>query len=153
MKFTLAIKHKVHQACIKVVADKIKLINQNLAELMHAKTSETKSSAGDKYETGMAMIQNQEELFKTQRAQYYSQQAALNKLDPGTAHEIAQRGSLVQTTAGIFYLSAALGKLELDGMEVFAVSMESPIAQALENGKVQDEYVVNGLKNRILLLI
>ena len=58
IKNPIEFKQKVHLACVKLVQEQLDTIQSSLDQLMEAKTNETKSSAGDKYETGMAMIQD-----------------------------------------------------------------------------------------------
>ncbi|MFT4838171.1 MAG: hypothetical protein ACI9V9_000075, partial [Oleispira sp.] len=62
-------KKTVNTHCLETVGERLTTIEKNLDSLMDAKRNETKSSAGDKYETGRAMIQNEEELYKRQRAE------------------------------------------------------------------------------------
>ena len=53
----MTIKDLLLQKCIEFVSQKIKTIEHSILELRLAASSETKSSVGDKYETGRAMIQ------------------------------------------------------------------------------------------------
>ena len=50
-------KDRLLQKCTEFVSQKIKTIEHSILELRLAANSETKSSVGDKYETGRAMIQ------------------------------------------------------------------------------------------------
>ncbi len=116
-----------------------------MAELKDALGSESKSTAGDKHETGRAMIQLEQE-----RAGHQLRQAeelllalqAINTMLPPT--ETIQLGSLAITDKGSFYISVGLGKITLDGKLYYAVSPTAPIAVALLGKRVGDGPVFNG---------
>jgi hypothetical protein len=50
-------------------------------------------------------------------------------------HSSVQMGSLVQTDKALFYISVALGKIEFEALELFAISPVSPLAQEFLNAK------------------
>ena len=56
MKNTLLIKKELLQACFQFVEEKHNTISKSIASNKKDLFSETKSSAGDKHETGRAMI-------------------------------------------------------------------------------------------------
>jgi hypothetical protein len=127
-----ALKEKVHERCLQLVMEKLNAITNTMNSLMEAKTTETKSSAGDKYETGMAMIQNQEAQLLQQQAESKNMLVKLRQIDRDVAHEQVETGALIITNKEFFYVSAALGKITIDNTEVFAISLESPLAQAMK---------------------
>lgn len=137
------LKLKMNELCLKIVGDRLDMIENNLNDLMNAKQNETKSSAGDKYETGRAMIQNQEELFKTQRAQTKEILNNLLKIDPDKRCTQVEPGALVQLPNGYFYMSAGMGKLELKDHDFFALSMGSPLGQAMKFKSVGESFNFN----------
>lgn len=110
-------------------------IEKNLDSLMDAKRNETKSSAGDKYETGRAMIQNEEELYKRQRAETSKILDQLLRIDPDKECHHIEPGALVILSSGYFYVGAGMGKLTVQKKDFFAISLSSPIGQALKNKK------------------
>ncbi len=75
-------KKAYNSHCLETVGERLTTIEENLDSLMDAKRNETKSSAGDKYETGRAMIQNEEELYKRQRAETSKILDQLLRIDP-----------------------------------------------------------------------
>ncbi len=116
-----------------------------MAELKDALGSESKSTAGDKHETGRAMIQLEQERAGHQLRQaeelLLSLQAINTMLPPA---ETIQLGSLAITDKGSFYISVGLGKITLDSMLYYAVSPTAPIAAVLMGKRVGDGPVFNG---------
>ena len=98
---------------------------------------ETKSSAGDKYETGRAMMHLEKEKLASQRAEALRQKKVLDQINLSPSPAVAL-GSLVQTNRGWFFVAVGLGKMSLEQEECFAISPAAPIGQALM-GKVAGE--------------
>ena len=63
------IKQELFGQCQNFVNSKLDTIRQTINELQQALNSETKSSAGDKHETGRAMIQLEREKMGRQLAE------------------------------------------------------------------------------------
>ncbi|MGB5981712.1 MAG: transcription elongation factor [Nonlabens sp.] len=146
----LEFKIAVNSECLRILGERLDSIDENLKNLMQAKESETKSSAGDKYETGMAMIQNQEELYKRQRLQTQEILNKLLKIDPDKICSIVEDGALVALPSGIYYLSAGMGKITVVGKDIFALSLASPMGMALKNRRTGEQFTFNEKKHTIL---
>ncbi len=125
-------KIEINTYCLNVLGDRLNTIKKNLDSLMDAKRNETKSSAGDKYETGRAMIQNEEELYKRQGAQTRVILDQMLRIDPDKACSIVEPGALVILPSGYFYMGAGMGKIQIDGKDCFSISLSSPMGQALK---------------------
>ena len=112
----------------------------HLASLQEALTSEAKSTAGDKHETGRAMIhQEMRQVNDTlQRSQSALQEWTRMK-QVQTAPVRVASGVLVETTGPWVLVGLPLGKLSLEGGLVLGVSPEAPLAQAWHGAKVGDE--------------
>lgn len=131
-------KKEINTYCLDTVGERLNIIKNNLDSLMDAKRNETKSSAGDKYETGRAMIQNEEELYKRQRAETSIILDQLLRIDADKTCVTIEPGALVVLPSGYFYIGAGMGKLVVNDIDCFAVSLSSPIGQALKSKKKGD---------------
>ena len=92
--------------------------------------SETKSSAGDKHETGRAMIQLEQERLGSQMTALKNQLDGWSRI-PREPKESIALGALARLNGSWFYFSAAIGKLTMDGEEVTCLGLTSPLGQAL----------------------
>ena len=112
----------------------------HLASLQEALSSEAKSTAGDKHETGRAMIhQEMRQVNDTlQRSQSALQEWTRLKQVQTVPVRVAS-GVLVETTGPWVLVGLPLGKLSLEGGLVLGVSQEAPLAQAWHGAKVGDE--------------
>ena len=139
-------KKAIYAQCILTVQEQLDTIQSGLDQLMEAKNNETKSSAGDKYETGMAMIQNQERLYKRQLMDATARMNVLQSIDINNPAKFIAQGSLIKLNNGWFYMAVAIGKLEVNGMSLYIISKESPLGKLL-HGKPNGETVdLNGNK-------
>ena len=113
-------------------------------EAQQASKDDTKSSAGDKYETGRAMMQQETDRNMAQLNEANKLKVALNTINPTIIHNTIDTGSVVKTNNGNFYLAISAGTLNVDGESYFAISPASPIGIKMKGLKAGDEFEVNG---------
>ena len=138
-----SIKQQLHTLCLVYVEERIKGANEAIQFAQASANEETKSSAGDKYETGRAMAQLEIEKNSAQLAEARKLKQLLFQLDPTKTTETIQAGSLVITSQGRFYISIPAGQYTIEGEIYFAVSPSSPIAQKLLGLKADDQFMFN----------
>src|SRR6185312_9724817 len=115
-----------------------------IGDAQDAADEESKSSAGDKYETGREMMQQETDRNQAQLNEANKLLIALNQISVDSSPSLAAPGSLVITDNGKFYLSISAGALSLNGEGYFAVSPASPIGSKLLGRRTGDEFIVNG---------
>ncbi|MBC7848653.1 MAG: 3-oxoacyl-ACP synthase [Chitinophagaceae bacterium] len=136
-------KAGVHAHFSKLVSLKIDQLKNQLSDLSASTANETKSTAGDKYETGRAMLQIEQDNVRTQLQQVLEQKAALDTIGIDKKSIIIERGSLILTNNGWFFLSIALGKQLIDAVSVTAISPQSPLGSKMIGLKVSDRFQLN----------
>ncbi len=120
-----------------------------LNDLQEAKSNETKSSVGDKYETGRTMLQIEEEKMKTQLNNAQSQNQLIELIDPKEEHDKSQFGSLVFTNKGNYFVSIAFGKMTINNVSYYCISTGSPIAQLILGLVAKDIFHFNNQEFKI----
>lgn len=125
------IKQSLYQHCYQYIGERIESIESALAAVEEARNNETKSSVGDKYETGRAMMQQEEEKYRTQLANAVHLKRTLEQIDPDRLCEKVESGSLVTTSEGIYFMAVGLGKIKQEDRLYYAISVEAPISRAL----------------------
>ena len=133
-------KYKVFDALESHLQVAVSEVESHLSSLQDALTSEAKSTAGDKHETGRAMIhQEMRRVNDTlQRSQYALDELTRLRQVSVTPIRVAA-GVLVETTGPWVLVGLPLGKLSLEEGLVLGVSPEAPLAQAWHGAKVGDE--------------
>jgi transcription elongation GreA/GreB family factor len=137
-------KQKIHSHFLQIATDKVQLLQKRLDDLKESGTNETKSTAGDKHETALAMVQIEQANIRKQLEEALAQLNFLEKLNPQIITEKITNGSLVKTNKGFFYISVALGKAMIDGVEIIALSAVSPLGKKMLGLKIGDEFELNG---------
>ncbi|HUH34844.1 MAG TPA: hypothetical protein VL022_03350 [Moheibacter sp.] len=132
-------KEGVYQECLEAINQRLLICEKNLAMLQESLTSETKSSAGDKHETGRAMIQLEREQLGQQLAKIEREQALLTKINPKLNSETVCLGSLVITSEHSYFIAIGLGKMIWNGQEFYAISLDSPIGQLLVGKRLGEQ--------------
>jgi len=106
--------------------------------------AETKSTAGDKYETARAMIHIEQEQINRQLAEALSQQSMLAQIDFSITAAHIIRGSLVDTDQGLFFIATGIGRVVVEDTIIYAISPQSPLGAKLSGLSVGGSAVING---------
>jgi transcription elongation GreA/GreB family factor len=138
------LKQKIHSHFLQIATDKVQLLQQRLDDLKESGANETKSTAGDKHETALAMVQIEQANIRKQLEEALAQLKFLEKLNPQIITEKITNGSLVKTNKGFFYISVALGKAIADDVQIIALSALSPLGKKMLGLKIGDEFELNG---------
>ena len=144
----MADKSEILQLVRKRIAAKVQMLENLIAET-RASNNDTKSSMGDKYETGREMLQQQINNLQLQLNDVRKQQQFLKILSVRAA-VTAETGALVRTDRGWFYIAVPLGEMHLEGTTMMCISPQAPLAQAMRGKIVGERFTVNGNIFRIL---
>lgn len=149
----LDIKPELLAQCERYVRQRIETARQAMQAAQESANAEEKSSAGDKYETGRAMAQNERDRHAQLLAQAKKLDDELGRINVAKEYATVQPGSLVTTNRGQFFISISAGKLIFDGATYFAVSPASPIGTALLGRKAGDALTFNNLTYQIASVV
>jgi transcription elongation GreA/GreB family factor len=137
----------LYKLALEFIDNRIKTIRQAIAETQDSADQETKSSAGDKYETGLSMMQLDMEKQAEQLAEAVRTRDSLIQLktfEDVNGNGGIRPGSAVETSQGNFYIAISAGQLKTDGQMYFAVSPATPIGSKLLGLKIGDSFEFNG---------
>lgn len=120
-----------------------------MRDIQSAANQEQKSSMGDKYETGRAMMQQEQDKLAGQLEDATKRMRLLEQINPIQVHSVVGVGSLVITNQARYFIATSMGQLNWEGESYFIVSLASPIGQVLKEKKSGDEVIFN---NRTLII-
>jgi hypothetical protein len=144
-------KLKLYRRCMDFIQQRIATAETALQQSQEASNDDTKSSAGDKFETTREMVS--QDIARTKSLLFDGQQnlqllTSLADLPSGT--DTARNGSVVYTNKGIFYISISAGQIKVDEQVVFAISAASPIGKLMIGKTIgasfsfnQNDYVID----------
>lgn len=137
------LKKQLYDLCLTYLKTREAEIKTIIAEAQDAANSDTKSSAGDKFETGRELMQQEIDINTTRLAEVMQQKKALERINPEQPNLVAAAGALVVTNNGNYYIATGAGKLTLNGNTYFAISAASPIGLKLHGLHKGDEFSFN----------
>lgn len=146
-------KQKLSLLISQKLSGKIQNFEKLIAET-RASNNDTKSSMGDKYETGREMLQQEINNLQVQLNEVLKQQdflkTSFDKLRMTKKFDKAEKGAIVKTEKGLFFISVSLGEINFDNQKIICISPESPLAKAM-NGKQKGEvFSLNNMSQKIV---
>lgn len=141
----MTFKEQVYEVCCHLLSNKIRLVQQTLNDLKESASNETKSTAGDKHETALAMLQIEQKNAAAQLENLILQKAVLDKIIPAVTAGCIANGTLVKTNSGYLFISIPLGKIIVDAIAVIALSPQSPLGIKLMRLNVGQTVIVKGI--------
>lgn len=145
----MSIKEELYKQCESYVDKRLQTVEETIASHQKSLQSETKSSAGDKHETGRAILQLEMEKASQQLSGIAQMKEVLAKLKIDTTSEVACLGSVVETSTTNYFISMSVGLLTVDNKKHFAISPSSPIGKLILGKKIGESFDFNGTKNTI----
>ncbi|ALR30953.1 hypothetical protein ATE47_10610 [Chryseobacterium sp. IHB B 17019] len=140
-------KSRILEIIKNKITEKIQSFENLIAET-RASNNDTKSSMGDKYETGREMLQQEINNLQRQLNETLNQQALIQKITPEPSSK-AQNGALVKTDKGLFYISASVGEITYDNQKIMTVSDESPLVIAMSGLSSGHTFSINNINQTI----
>lgn len=146
----MKIKQQLHLKCQELLQNRLRVLEKSMNDIYNNLESETKSTAGDKHETGRAMLHLEREKLGHQLAIINNQLQVSNKINLEAQISRVVLGSLVYTTQANYFISVSMGELKAGKIRAYAISPMSPVGQALMLKAVDETVFYNNQKIKIL---
>jgi len=146
---SIEIKKELFEICLKFVEGRSQTVQNIIFSNQKALQSETKSSAGDKHETGRAMLQLEMEKASQQLASVDQMKEVMAKIMLKMSSKTAKLGSVVITSQNNYFLAIGAGQIQIHNTEYYAVSPSSPIGKFLLGTKEGEKLIFNGKEIQI----
>ena len=140
----MKLKQQLYILCGEYITNREAEIKNAIAEAREAANNETKSSAGDKYETGRETMQQEIDLNITRLNELSKLKQTLERIIPEQTSSTVIPGSVVRTNNGSYYIAIGAGKLKVADTTYYAISAESPIGEKLAGQKAGHTFDFNG---------
>lgn len=133
-------KSDVISELLSQLNNKLKFLNQNLESAIISRNSDTKSSAGDKFETSREMAQIEIRKFETEilKVQQFIKELQEKKAD------------LIITETEVFLISIPFGKIVINSKTIYCISNSAPIAKLLLNTEVSTGFNYRGVDYKVV---
>ncbi len=138
------LKSLVYHKILEELDAKIDVIQRAITSAKDSRNNDTKSSAGDKYETGREMMQIEIEKNEVLLNQTAKQRKELTRIDISKVFTKVAFGSIIVTDKGTYFISIGIGKIQIDDQICYAISLASPFGGLLKDKGVGDEVQFQG---------
>ncbi|MDQ3109550.1 MAG: 3-oxoacyl-ACP synthase [Bacteroidota bacterium] len=144
------LKLALNEAGKLFVRTRIENLEISLRAAQESGNDETKSTTGDKHETGKAMMQLEQEKIGIQLNELQKMSKVMEGIPTELSTEKIKPGNVIMTSQGNFYISIAAGKLTVDNELYFAISAVSPLGVQFMKAAPKAEVTLQGKVYRIL---
>lgn len=145
-------KSQLLEECLNNVHRRIDDIKAALKDADEALSNDTKSSAGDKYETTREMIQQDINRYQKQLVLAENDLSTLLHINLVNIGKRVISGTLVSTNLGQYFICISIGLLKVNNNTIYVISPASPLGQLLLGKKVGDLIKFNGNEHTIISL-
>lgn len=148
------IKGEVLEIALKRTKERITMIESALETARDSSNDDTKSSAGDKYETSREMIQQDINRYQKQLVEANKDLQQLISIESlsNDVIDVVRLGTLVQTNVGLYLIATSIGAVKIGTNNIFVISSASPIGQLLIGKKIGDSFVFNNVNQKVIAI-
>lgn len=148
------IKKNLLEIAVVRTQERITMVESAMESARDSSNDDTKSSAGDKYETSREMIQQDINRYQKQLLEAYKdlqQLANITQINEDVSG-FCTLGSLVNTNKGLYFIAISIGAITYEDRTVFVISPASPIGQLLLGKTVGDRFRFNKIDQEIVAI-
>lgn len=146
----MPLRQQLVQTCKEYALSKTGFLHKAIDNLEKDLQEETKSSAGDKYETSREMLTAEINKLGRQLAQYKKFFELLQQIENRPAPAKIGVGSVVKTSQFNYFIAIPVGKLAVKKQTFYGVGFQSPIAQNLLGKSEKESFTFKGNSYTIL---
>lgn len=138
-----SLKALFYQACLTALSAKLADLKAEVEQLRVGIANDSKSSMGDKYETGREMMQQEINRLERQASLTGQQIFGLKAINLEKTYTTIEKGSLVETNIGLFFIAVSYREVKSGKQSCFMISEFAPLAKLLLKKQVNDKVVLN----------
>ena len=144
------VKTSLLAVCKDYVNQRIANAQEAITAASEAAADDTKSSAGDKFETTREMMQQELNRHHQLLADAKRMSGMLNTLEARTDTGPVKPGSLVTTNQGCFFIAISMGQCQIEGQSYWVISPASPLGQRLIGLEVGEQLTFGGTVYQVM---
>ncbi len=137
------LKSQFYNTCLKSLSGKLVELKTEVEQLRISIANDSKSSMGDKYETSREMMQQEINRLEQQVALTAQQIFNLKAVNLDKKYDVIEKGSLVETSMGLFFIAVSYGEIKEAEKSCFMISEFAPLAKLLLKKKIKDSIELN----------
>ncbi len=139
-------KSEIHSVILQHLEERMEQGKKDFLLAKESRDSDTKSSAGDKFETGREMMQREMDKISAALDMQKNQLTQMQRINLTENKTRIGIGSFIMTDAENYYISVGLGKLVCRETSFYAISADSPLGELLMGKQANDTIELRGRK-------
>ena len=144
------IKEELLEECREFIQQRIDVSQKAMDSAQESANNETKSSAGDKFETGRAMMHAEVDKLARQLSESSRVKLLLEMVKPEMLYDQVRFGSVVKTDMANYFIAISAGRIIVDEVKYYAISPQAPLAVEMMQKKTGDTVSFNDKPMKIL---
>ena len=137
------LKQELLEKCEHFIQQKTAALQYAMQGLKQDLENESKSSAGDKFETDREMINIEWNKISNQLQQYEQMRSVLKQINVQVDSGIAKAGSIIFTENANYFISIPAGEIIVQDTRFYAIGSKAPVAIAMLGKTENDSYTFN----------
>jgi transcription elongation GreA/GreB family factor len=143
------IKNKLYLKCLEILNQQIEKYKKEIDLVKEALESEGAQS--DNEDGGKGEMLNEMEKYAGYIETTEKTKEQLKRIDVSQEHVVVGSGSLVETEKNFFFITVALGKLDIeDNKNYYSISTDAPIYEHLKGKQAGDSFSFNNMSYKII---
>lgn len=143
------IKNQLYKKCLDILNQQLEKYQKEIALVKEALEGESSPSEED--DGGKGEMLNELEKYAKYVEATEKTKEHLKRIDVSQEHKVVANGSLVETENNFFFITVALGKLDIDdNKNYYSISTDAPIYAHLKGKKAGDSFEFNNLNYKIV---
>lgn len=134
-------REKLLAKCADYVEERVSRLQSSIKDLEHDLGNETKSSAGDKYETSREMMNTEINKLQNQLQSFKKLKEVLAVIENRKASTTVQLGSIVKTSAANYFISIPVAEIMVEEEKFYAIGLNSPIGKLLLGKQEEEKFI------------
>ncbi|UUV21321.1 hypothetical protein [Paenimyroides aestuarii] len=143
-------RKELKQLVLNTLSNQLAIIQNQITDLATDSLNDAKSSAGDKHETGLAMMHLEQEKLTAKLQQLQEMHQIARTLPTEKKVQKVTFGSVVKINQSILYISVPLQAVLYQNQKIFCVSEKAPLVQQLLHKEIGSEITFNTILYQIL---
>lgn len=136
-----AIKNKIIKSCIDILEENIQSCKSRIQEIIQ--TANDYEGDHDMFDPFKEEMMKKKDLQVKQMEKFLEDLKLVKKVDPGKISDKVEFGAVIITNQQKMFVSAALGKISVDGESFYAISTQVPVFKAMRDLKAGDTFQIN----------
>lgn len=138
------LKNKIINTCIKTLENSAQTVREAIDELIQ--TASEYEGDHDLFDPFKEELMKKKDLQLDQLQKYLDDIKLVRKADPKRISEKVEFGSVVITDKQKMFISAAIGKIQVDNDSYYVISTQVPVYKAMQDLKSGDTFSINNNK-------